>query len=285
MFFKKKEKEGVDEELIKKVQTNFQNLPDKEVNKIKADVEKVKAFIETQKEMGKVRDERLSRLNEQIGELRSQIVEKDKQIKDLETKALKAADMVEMVQPDKLMVEVKKSDMKSEVLKTKLDSYSELLGRIKDELKEIRQKVEVFRGVDGVIELSKEVREDINTVRKIQAGVKNHADKVESLYIKSEVGFDEFNKFKKIADDLNSEFNLLLRKAEKKDVRFPNLAEKSDVRHVKKEVLNELKEQVKRIDSELKKLHETDNYLKKRHKVMGDRIKQWINYFLKNKNP
>jgi len=153
-----------------------------ELAKLQTEVEKMKASVEGFAEVRKSFTERFTRTSEQIGELRSMILERDKSIQEIELKAIKAADLVESVHPEKIMTEVQKQDAKSEALKANLEGNEAIMDRIMEELKEVKRKVEFFRGVEEIVKLSEEVKKELIEIKKVESRVSINTDKVETIY-------------------------------------------------------------------------------------------------------
>jgi len=108
---------------------------------LEAEFTKINARIQGLSEQQKVAGERFSRVNEQIGELRQMVLESDKKFQTLEVKALKAVDLVETVQPDKLMIEIQKQDGKVEALRASIEGNEIIMKNMTEELREIRKKL------------------------------------------------------------------------------------------------------------------------------------------------
>jgi len=153
-----------------------------QVTKLSTEVDKIKASVEGFAEIRKSFTERFSRISEQIGELRSMILERDKSIQEIELKAIKAYDLVEAVHPEKIMTEVQKQDAKSEALKANLEGNESIMGRVMEELKEAKRKIEFFRGVEEIVKLSEEVKKELIEIKKIESKININADKVETIY-------------------------------------------------------------------------------------------------------
>jgi len=129
--------------------------------RLSTDVDRLKAGVEAFTEVRKSFTERFTRMSEQIGELRSMILERDRTIQTLELKAVKAADLVESIKPDKFMIELQKQNVKIEALKANLEGNEAIVDRVMEELKEIRRKIDFFRGVEEIINLSEEVKKEL----------------------------------------------------------------------------------------------------------------------------
>ncbi|MFH1181676.1 MAG: hypothetical protein V1702_01840 [Candidatus Woesearchaeota archaeon] len=168
---------------------------------ISAEVDKLKAQFSSFYEMQKAANERFSRLNEQIGELRAMIVDRDRATQHLEAKATQAIDLVETVQPEKLMIEVRKSDTKVEALRANLESNEAIMGNTVNELKEIRNRMMLFKGMDEVVKLNEDVKKELSGIKLVESVVERHADKVDTIFAEMQKSFSEYIK---LTDTLKS---------------------------------------------------------------------------------
>lgn len=194
-LFKKKKKEAdegdseeSEEETKEKADSKKQesskysgNTP-ADVVKLSTEVDKLKASQEAFQEVRKSFSEKFTRISEQIGEVRAMVLDRDKTMQQLELKATKAADLVNSVEPEKLMTEIQKQEAKVEALKANLEGNESIMGRVMDELKDVRKKVEFFRGVEEIVKLSEEVKKELIEIKKIQGNINTEADKVETMY-------------------------------------------------------------------------------------------------------
>jgi len=145
-------------------------------------VEKIGASVEAFAEVRKSFTERFNRIGEQIGELRAMILDRDKSIQEIELKAVKAHDLVATVQPEKMMTSIQKGNAKIEALKANLEGNEAIMGRIMDELKEVKRSVEFFRGVEEIVKLSEETKKDLIEIKKVESRIGLKTDKVETIY-------------------------------------------------------------------------------------------------------
>lgn len=149
---------------------------------IATELDRVKASVESFSEVRKSFSERFAQLGEQVGELRAMIMDRDRTIQEVELKAIKAADLVETVQPEKLMIEIQKVNAKFEALKANLEGNEAMMERVMDELKEMRRKLDFFRGVEEIIKLSEEVKKELIDVKKVEADINVQTEKISTMY-------------------------------------------------------------------------------------------------------
>lgn len=200
--------------------------------KLSTEVDRLKAGSEAFNEVRKANTEMFTRLNEQIGELRSMIFDRDRTIQTLELKAVKAADLVESIQPDKFMSQLSKQSVKVEALKANIESNEAIMERIMEELKEIRKRVDFFRGVEEIVNLSQEIKKELIDIKKVEGRIHIETDKVETIY-------SEMRKRIQMLDAFNSDLQEIKVNIDQhtKDVDFlklklGGLAEKEEVEKI-----------------------------------------------------
>ena len=200
-----------------------------DIIKLKTEIEKLKAGQEAFKEVRTSSSERFTRISEQIGELRSMILERDRTIQEVELKAVKSSDLVASVQPEKLMTEVQKQEVKVEALKANLEGNEAIMNRIMEELRETRKKVEFFRGVEEVIKLAEEVKSELIEIKKAEGRINTQTDKVQTIYTEMRTRIQDIDAFKAEVQDSKASIE-----QNTKDVTFvknkiTNLAEKTEL--------------------------------------------------------
>ena len=128
-------------------------------SRLGVEITKIQAQMDSFSEVRKVTSDRFTRVNEQIGELRGMIMDTNRALQEIEVKTAKAVDLVEAVHPDKLMVEVRKSDAKVEALRANIESNEAVMKTVLEELKSLRKQISVFKGIDQVVKLNEEVKQ------------------------------------------------------------------------------------------------------------------------------
>lgn len=167
----------------------------KDVIRMSTEIDKLKASVESFGEIRKATTEKMTSLSEQIGELRAMILDRDRTIQQLELKTSKSIDMVESVQPDKLMSGLQREDAKFEALKANLEGNEAIMERLMEELKEIRKKVEFFRGIEEIVKLSEEVRKELVDIKRVEATIHTQTDKAETIYAELRERFQKIELF------------------------------------------------------------------------------------------
>jgi chromosome segregation ATPase len=224
--FKKKEKkqEAADSSDDEEGEEKGFKIPEdatlaQKINLIGIELTKINATLESFKEGRKSTAERFSLMNEQVGEIRGQLMDTNKTIGQIEVKATKAADLVESVQPDKMMISLQKTDGKIEGVKAALEAKDAMMKNIMEQLRGMRNQMNLFKGVDQVIKLNEEVKDEIMNAKKVVAMVERHADKVENVFIESQKSFEEFNRFADNIESIKADIKDLQGKLDKVDTK------------------------------------------------------------------
>ena len=308
MFFKKKNKEEepkpaeaeLDEEgnLIVPVASSphSEKTPessDVSVGMLTADFEKLKAQFSTFYELQKTSTERFSMINQQIGELRSMLIDRDKAAQHLEAKATQAIDIVKTVQPDKLMIEMRKTDGKIEALRANLESTENTINNVVNEIKEVKNKMNVFRGMEQVISLNEEAKKELMDIKKVQAIVERHADKVETVFTEMQKKSSEFVKVGDTVKDLDKSFKQISSEFDSIKIKISDLAHKKEVENLISKfddfenyagnILKLINSKFEKMEKELglefnKKFEETDKLLKG-FEMLSQKIPDLDKYF------
>lgn len=267
-----------DEELIKKnIEAQQAELEEKEAAKNKKDddfgdsklgieVTKIKAQLEGLNEQRQAVNERFSRMSEEMGEVRGMIMDTNKSVGNIEASATKAIDLVESVRPDQLMLEVRKQDSKIESLKAGIESSESLMRDMMKEVKEMRKKIDFYKGIEQVAKLNEEIKGELIQIKKIESVIDRHSNKVETIYIEVEKKFTEFDKFNDNVKELKRNFDKLQNDFDKIKVK---LEDKTDKKEIVK-VINKF--------SDFEK-HTTNiiNLMDKRSKSVGEEITKRMN--------
>jgi len=158
-------------------------------------------------------------------------------------KAETASDMVSQLKPEKILGEVKKGMAEVEILKAKLTTNEELYKKIIEELRTLRQKMAMFKGVDALIELNKETSENLNIMKKLEANIEKESSKVENTFVQFQRQFKDFTRFKDWSEGVEEEYK-------KMSKEFSALKIKADAKLIVKKDLDSLGEELhKKLDN------------------------------------
>jgi len=233
-LFRKKEEEGDIESDFddEKYLSDDSKEEKKEEMNVPAEIVKIKATLDSLSEIRRATQENFTRITEQIGELRGMILDTNKSLQEIEVKVVKAVDMVESVQPDKLMIEVKRQDAKIEGLTAKIETNRSLANSIVEDMKELRRKVEAFRGIEEVIKLNEDVKKELREIEKTKAIVERHSDKAETLFVEIQKKVADFDDMNAKLKDLDKSFGRIVQDFDVLKIKFSNKADKKEIEDI-----------------------------------------------------
>jgi len=198
-------------------------------SKLAVEITKLKAQLEGLNEQRKATNERFSHISEEIGELRGMIVETNKAVGRIEAAATKAIDLVQSVKPEELMIEVRKADSKIEALKANVESNETITGDVMKSLKEMRKKMDFYKGVEQIAKMNEEIKNELIDIKKVESVIDRHSSKVETIFIDVEKKYTELDKYSDTAKDLQRSFGKLQSDVDKLRVKSEEAARKQEL--------------------------------------------------------
>ncbi|MGV8150804.1 MAG: hypothetical protein ACP5NV_03700 [Candidatus Woesearchaeota archaeon] len=189
---------------------------------------KIKSQLEALNEVRKANAEQFTRISEQVGELRGALMDSNKAISVIEVASTKAIDMVNSVQPDKLMIEVRKTDGKVEALRANIEANEAIMKDILRELKEMRAQMNFYKGVDQVVKMNNEIKQELIDIKKSEGLIGKHADRVETIFVEVEKKFYDFEKFNEAVKELDRAFKRISSDFDKMRVTIEEKADKKE---------------------------------------------------------
>jgi ABC-type transporter Mla subunit MlaD len=207
-----------------------------------ADVEKLKAMVEALNEARNAINEKFAGISENIGELRAMILETENRIRGMEAEAERVIDVVRSVKPEKLMEEIAKVNAQADALRAKIESQDEVIRKIIDEVKDLRNKLSVFRNLEEIMKLAREMNQQVGNYKKLQAQIEANADRVQSIFVEVNKKFTDFLNYKEMFLSLQDEFKELVKKVERLEVQVGLLVTDEKFEAFKKEISNAVKQ-------------------------------------------
>lgn len=209
---------------------NKEEVPEQPVSEPRTmiELERLKAQMESLNETKDNWSQRFSDISERIGELRSLVAESDSKMVEIEVKATKAVDLVEELDPQKLLGELQRRDAQYESLKAKLEGSQAIYDSIINDMKDLHSKINLFRGVEGLVKLSDEVREELISIQKIKAVTETHADKVENIFLDIRNSSMNFAKLSNSVKEMEGAMTETRKLVDAQNVRIRSFADKSE---------------------------------------------------------
>jgi cell fate (sporulation/competence/biofilm development) regulator YlbF (YheA/YmcA/DUF963 family) len=98
-----------------------------------------------------------------------------------------------------------------------------------DQLKDMRHQVSTFRGIEQVVALNDEVKKELMGIKKVEATVERHSDKIEGIFIESQKKFQEFEQLTDKLKELQRQLGLIQEITDQNKIKVTTLAAKKDV--------------------------------------------------------
>jgi hypothetical protein len=195
---------------------------------MEVELTKIKSQLEALNEVRKANSEQFTRVSEQVGELRGALMDSNKAISIIEVASTRAIDLVNSVQPDKLMIEVRKTDGKVEALRANIEANEAIMRDILKELKDMRAQMNFYKGVDQVVKMNNEIKQELIEIKKSEGTIGKHADRVETIFVEVEKKFYDFEKFNEAVKDLDRSFKKISSDFDKVRVTLEEKADKKE---------------------------------------------------------
>ncbi len=140
-------------------------------------------LMETVSRLRESYDTRLSVISESIGGLKARLDELEQIFSELKGASKEAIDFLKETRPQVLLSSMKKLEMEIEEIKGRLKVDEEALTELGRDLREVKQMVGEFKGIEELLELAREIREDIRAVEELRKETEKHADKIEAIFV------------------------------------------------------------------------------------------------------
>jgi hypothetical protein len=195
---------------------------------VEVELTRVRSSLEALNEVRKANAEQFTRVSEQIGELRGALMDTNKAVSTIEVASTKAIDLVNSVQPERLMIDVRKIDGKVEALRANIEANETIMKDIMKEMKEMRSHMSLYKGVDQVVKMNNEIKQELVEIKKTEGLVGKHADKVETIFVEVEKKFYDFEKFNEAVKELDRSFKKIGSDFDKVRVNVDEKADKKE---------------------------------------------------------
>jgi len=174
-------------------------------------------------------------VSENIGELRAMNLSNEKKISESMKDAVRAIDVVKEVKPENLRMDYQKVEMKVNSIDEKIIMNKQFMDSIMKEVKDIRKRREMVIGVDGLLKLNDEVKQDLVGIQRISSKVKMHSDKVEDIFMELRSKFSEIEKTMGMVSTLDSNYSGVKKEMEKIQLSEGNFIKNEDFSKFKKD--------------------------------------------------
>lgn len=238
---------------------------------IQVEIERLWGQVAAVREQIAVAGEHSNRLNEEIGEVRAIAIEQEKNSNDLKIQAERAASLVESVQPDQLRKEIRRIDARLDEMAGMDEKLERTQQTVMEEMRLMRERMEVVRGGETLLNLNEEVKGELNAVRKLETLTAQHADSVESIYLETQKGLSEIKSMKETIAEAHAEIAKFATEVTDLRKKVATAAEQAQVTHID-EALRKLDSRSLATELALKSAEKTLAQLAERNNWVDDRL-------------
>jgi hypothetical protein len=97
------------------------------------------------------------------------------------------------------------------------------------QMKEMRQKMDFYKGVEQVAKMNEEIKQELIQIKKIEGIIDRHSNKIETIFIEVEKKFTDFDKYGDVAKDLQKVMGKLQEDVDKLRVKIEDKADKKEL--------------------------------------------------------
>jgi uncharacterized coiled-coil DUF342 family protein len=136
-------------------------------------------------------DTRFTMLSEKIGEVRSMVLTQAKEGADAKAKAERALASLEGIKPEEFRSAILKRDAEVQTLKAKLTSTNDMIKSLMNEVREFRNALAQFKGLEAVMGMADDARKNIIRIQQLRDQMEVMSDKVMSAFLEFQRRFKE----------------------------------------------------------------------------------------------
>jgi len=197
-------------------------------------------------------DARFTLLTEKLGELRSMIIAQAKESADARVKAEKALASLEGIKPEEFRAFLMRRDAEIEGIKTRLVTFEETVKSLRDEMKEYRETLARFKGLEAVLGMSEEARSNIVRIQQLRDQVEIASDKVMTAFMEFQRRLKDITNLSLRVSRLEEMVKPLQQTVGRIEVEIKNFAPRSDLEKLAGEL-----QAIKTAAEEVKKYHQS----------------------------
>jgi predicted nucleic acid-binding Zn-ribbon protein len=230
-------------------------MPKEEEDKIKEldrRLGEVEARLAAMAGLRETYDARFTLLTEKLGELRSMIIAQAKESADARVKAEKALASLEGIKPEEFRAFLMRRDAEIEGIKTRLITFEETVKSLRDEMKEYRETLARFKGLEAVLGMSEEARSNIIRIQQLRDQVEIASDKVMTAFMEFQRRLKDVTNLSLRVSRLEEMVKPLQQTVGRIEVEIKNFAPRSDLEKLTGEL-----QAIKTAAEEVKKYHQS----------------------------
>jgi predicted nucleic acid-binding Zn-ribbon protein len=218
---------------------------------IKAKLEQLDAAVSGMTALRETYDTRFTMLSEKIGEVRSMVLTQAKESADAKAKAERALMSLEGIKPEEFRAAIMKRDTEIESIKMKLTTLEDMIRSVMDEIKDFRNMIAKFKGLETVLEMADDSRKNIVRIQQIRDQVEVMSDKVMSAFLEFQRRFKDVTDLGVRVAALDAQLKPLSKLVNDMDVKLKQAVSKAELTKLTGDI-----EILKQAAAEIREYHE-----------------------------
>jgi len=218
-------------------------------------------------------DTRFSMISEKIGEVRSMVLTQAREGADAKAKAEKALMSLEGVKPEEFRSAIIKRDAEVEAMKVKLSSTDDMIKNLMGEMREYRNMMSQFKGLEAVMGMSDDARKNIIRIQQLRDQVEVMSDKVMAAFLEFQRRFKDVTDLSLKVTSVEESMKPIGKSVNQLDVLMKQAVTRAELSKLAGDI-----EAMKRISDEIKTYHqqvtESGDAIQKLRVEVGKAIKQ-----------
>jgi len=227
-------------------------------------------------------DTRFTMLSEKIGEVRSMVLTQAKESADAKAKAERALMSLEGIKPEEFRAAIIKRDAEIEGIKAKLTTLNDMIRSLMDEVKEFRNMIAKFKGLETVIGMADDSRKNVIRIQQVRDQVEVMSDKVMSAFLEFQRRFKDVTDLGVKVAALDAQVRPLAKTVNQMDVLVKQSVTKAELSKLTgdietlKQAAMEIREYHERLNTGQKELEKLKAELQRSIKQVDSKTKKEI---------
>jgi chromosome segregation ATPase len=197
-------------------------------------------------------DTRFTMLSEKIGEVRSMVLTQAKETADAKAKAERSLASIEGIKPEEFRSAIIKRDAEVETVKAKLTSTGDMVKALTNEVREFRNALAQFKGLETVIGMADDARKNIIRIQQLRDQIEVMSDKVMAAFLEFQRRFKEITDLSLKVNTLEETLRPLSKSVNEMDVLVKQAVTKADLSKLTGDI-----EALKAMSQEIRSYHES----------------------------
>jgi chromosome segregation ATPase len=219
-------------------------------------VEKAEAAVGVVKDLLVRLEERVSSMAEIMGEIRSTSSGNEVDIKEIVSRLSMLEETIKSVEPDKVMEALAKRDAMIEQATLKAETSEKAVDVLRNNQKEVREKIDKIQGFQAMVEISKDMERMIKTYNERKAEMESLANKVETTFYELDKrlrNFDDMDLTVRKVEDFSKE---LAKTLDKVSVKIENVPSQKDMMMAKEAFRTEVEDLKESLTKKMERMDE-----------------------------